>query len=51
MPRDLLPVETILSLMEFTPRAVEEADRMARHERTHLKQIERTLKRLQGTYN
>jgi hypothetical protein len=27
------------------------ADRMVRHERTHLKQIERTLKRLQGTYN
>jgi len=27
------------------------ADRMARHDRTHLKQIEQTLKRLQGTYN
>ena len=27
------------------------ADRMVRHERTHLKQIERTLKGLQDTYN
>ncbi len=27
------------------------ADRMARHERTHLKQIEQTLKHLQDTYN
>lgn len=27
------------------------ADRMARHDHTHLKQIERTLKHLQDTYN